>query len=675
MAKNPLFSNAVSPNGATAPENGLNDSYKRYKRGYNRFNLTRHNLTTERYADINPVEFVEGVEGDKLQFGIRHSIRTHTMASPIDFDLYKKMAYFLVDNKAILPINWEKVYKQPNKGDDVDDSVNTVSSILFSRLYAMQNEIRSTQGNRFTMPTAEKYAWMFRYILMLEMFFSNGSLCGKMNYHLSPMVRIRKEDDSAWDTQTFDEWLDQVFIILNDNHPFYVKFADISEKIYCAKQPINDNSDNYVIVDLRTLVDMMRTFPNFNIVCEVANPSYVGAYEYMLKKLRQVHFRIYKQAPFNYARMVAYQLVCTQFYTRDSVDYVYNAELWHNNLRSLLHSIPDFDVDVTFTYNGVKTYYDVTSGYIFDRVLNSFCNNDFTYESTLGYHYMHAIFGHRKSLRYGDYFTGAKVLPFAPGDVTADVVNNGVSALDVTRSILMQRFLNSVERVSNTWKDYLKDVTDGVAPPKDTEPRFLASTTSAVSGFEVENTGEKQGDIVTILKSSNSNYIYEVEVGSPCIIIGVSTYEAQRVYSATTDKFFYHTDRFDMFNKFMQNIGDQSIMSAERNASFPMGTSFGYQPRHMEYKQRYPIASGGFVDFLPSYAFITDNRDSEQNDVDFAESATHISPYYIRSRNSEFDRFYKNLTGVSLASYFHFQVKYTCICDAVRQMEYSPAIL
>ena len=72
-------------------------------------------------------------------------------------------------------------------------------------------------------------------------------------------------------------------------------------------------------------------------------------------------------------------------------------------------------------------------------------------------------------------------------DVTADVVGNGVSALDITRSIAAQRFANAVERVSNTWKDYSK-VLLVVLLPDPYEPRFLASSTSRVDGFQVENT-------------------------------------------------------------------------------------------------------------------------------------------------------------------------------------------
>ena len=81
---NPFFKNKTSPNGVTAPNDSLNESHKRYYRGYNKFNLTRQFYNTERYADINLIEVLEGVEGDKLPFGNNHSIRSYTLKSPIN---------------------------------------------------------------------------------------------------------------------------------------------------------------------------------------------------------------------------------------------------------------------------------------------------------------------------------------------------------------------------------------------------------------------------------------------------------------------------------------------------------------------------------------------------------------------------------------------------------------
>lgn len=687
MAKNPFFSNKTSPNGATAPNDSLNESYKRYFRGYNKFNLTRQFYNTERYADISLIDVVEGVEGDKLPFGNKHFLRSYTLKAPIMFDIYKKKTYFAVNNKAILPINWEKVYKQPNKGDDVDVDVNCVSQFLYDLWFAFSP---SGWVNDDTIERSlENYNYLWRFILLLESIFSNGSLLSSMNCHLSNSINVS-------DGKTFDEWLEETYgnfkgVGFGDN--LSVNFPSLSTRLFQLYQ-----TSSNIVVTPREMFDLLRTFPDFNMYFNPGDVNYVNTFNYLLSRLRMLSIRYSPdgladdQFELNLSRLIAYQLCCAQFYTRDAVDNIYTSEMYLDNAKSTIlpfvSVVSNRDSTLinrwpTFLYNGTRYDYDVFSGHVINLMSLGFFNYPantafMSYDNMRNaYNYLHMIFFYRKSLRYGDYFVGAKTLPYAPMDVTADVVGQGVSALDITRSIAAQRFANAVERVSNTWKDYLSGITGGVASPNPLEPRFLASSTSSVNGFEVENTADAQftnQNITTMLKSGNSNYIYEVEVGEPCIIIGVSTYEVPRVYSATVDRFFKHTDRFNMFNKFFQNIGDQEITQQERNSAFSPNRTFGYTSRHMEYKQRYPIAAGAFVDGLPGYAFITDNKESSQNDIDLGGENV-IGSYYLRNRNSEFDRFYSSLTGLTLASYFHFICKYDCICHATRQMEYSPSIL
>lgn len=684
---NPFFSNKTSPNGATAPNDSLNESYKRYFRGYNKFNLTRQFYNTERYADISLIDVVEGVEGDKLPFGNKHFLRSYTLKAPIMFDIYKKKTYFAVNNKAILPINWEKVYKQPNKGDDVDVDVNCVSQFLYDLWFVFSP---SGWVNDDTIErNLENYNYLWRFILLLESIFSNGSLLSSMNCHLSNSINVS-------DGKTFDEWLEETYGYYNGSsfsENLSVTIPSLSTRLF---QLYNTSSN--IVVKPREFFDLLRTFPDFNLYFNASDVHYTNSFNYLLSRLRMLTIRYSpdgledEQFELNLSRLIAYQLCCVQFYTRDAVDNIYTSEMYLDNAKSTVlpyaSVIANRDSTLinrwpTFQYNGTRYDYDVFSGHIINLMTSGFFNYPantafMSYDNMRNaYNYLHMIFFYRKSLRYGDYFVGAKTLPYAPMDVTAEVVGQGVSALDITRSIAAQRFANAVERVSNTWKDYLKGITGGVASPNPLEPRFLASSTSSVNGFEVENTADAQftnHNITTMLKSGNSNYIYEVEVGEPCIIIGVSTYEVPRVYSATVDRFFKHTDRFNMFNKFFQNIGDQEITQQERNSAFSPNRTFGYTPRHMEYKQRYPIASGAFVDGLPGYAFITDNKESSQNDIDLGGENV-IGSYYLRNRNSEFDRFYSSLTGLTLASYFHFICKYDCICHATRQMEYSPSIL
>ena len=124
-----------------------------------------------------------------------------------------------------------------------------------------------------------------------------------------------------------------------------------------------------------------------------------------------------------------------------------------------------------------------------------------------------------------------------------------------------------------------------------------------------------------------------------------------------------------MFNPDFQYIGDQPVYGVE--LGYPYGSSipevFAYQSRDMEYKQRFDVASGGFIENLPGWIFDDNDR--------LALDRGRLDPDFIRSRNTEFDKFFLSLTGYSLGSYFHF----ICITDnnvnAKRAMAVDPQIL
>lgn len=651
---NPMFNNSTSPNNATAPSNSVNESHKRYNRSHNSFDFSRIFYNTLRYADVTPFESVEGVEGDRLPFGSTHEIRTHTLSSPLMSKIFMKKQYFQIDMKGILPVNWEKIYTNPVQGDDVPDDafcyipnfIGICSDFTAHTLHSL-NLLGSSH--------------LLKRLILLESIFSNGSLLSSLGYHFSPC--IYSESNSV--VVSFDKAFDNLFSQITSNNNTY-RLETYDGNFYFIG---SDNSH----INWRTALDIIRhrgvsTFSYFD------GEDYIN--EFSPNDLRAIdnffyclHFHTDSfHIPLNLSRIVAYQLICSQFYTNDKIDSIFSSHLWLENQKSIyrydLSGVPRSWP--SFTYNGSRVDYDVISSHVFVKLWNYIISErpDEVYLD-----YFLNIFTFRSSLRYGDYFTGSRSRPLAIGDVTSEVSNSSVSAIDITRSIMIQRFLNSVNRVGRRFSDYLSGVMNGVAPPDSTEPRYLASVTSRVSGFEVENTSSDQGDIVTLLKSGDSNYIYEVEVGSPCIIMGLCTFEVQRVYSRSIDRFNFHSNRFEWFNKFMQYIGDQDIKQSELSSSLAPNFPFAYTSRYMEYKQRYPVASGGFVEYLPSWLFITDNLDKSNSNT------LNINSSFIRSKNEEFDRFYKSLTGYSLASYFHFICSFDNKLIARREMDYSPSIL
>jgi hypothetical protein len=117
----------------------------------------------------------------------------------------------------------------------------------------------------------------------------------------------------------------------------------------------------------------------------------------------------------------------------------------------------------------------------------------------------------------------------------------------------------------------------------------------------------------------------------------------------------------------MQFVGDQEIYRKELFGLSGGNYAFAYNQRYSEYKQPVSYASGGFVRFLPSWEMISDNTEGL-----FLTFDKFINSAFSHSSNSEFDRFYKSVSGKSLANYFHFIVKHYNTSTPDRALAWNP---
>lgn len=407
----------------------------------------------------------------------------------------------------------------------------------------------------------------------------------------------------------------------------------------------------------------------------------------------------------NLSRLVAYQLACASFYTDDAVDYVYTSKLWHQNMNSIACKVmgsSNWSNESRYMMNGVSMEYDSVSGHILSWMLNyvgtytisqlmpDASGTDFAssksevsgYSSKSKYilaiEYYLNIFGYQRSLRYRDYFVGSRTAPLAVGNVTVAVNNSTVDVVDVTKNIQMQRFLNQVNRIGRRIKEYSAGIF-GVAPRSETdEPIFLSHVSVQIGAEETANTGAAQlTDAQTTtskLRKDTSAFIFSSDFNEYGVVIGVTTFDAVRPLPDAADRQLFHIDRFDMFNPFMQHVGDQDVPSYEISP----GTfdPFGYKLRYSEYKQRTDRVAGAFAgeSYLPGFAFVTDVNDLG-NPLATYPGLPHISPDFIRIKPHEFDKFFNILPYDSLAGYFHFIIRHDNEVDALRPMEAAPSIL
>ena len=390
---------------------------------------------------------------------------------------------------------------------------------------------------------------------------------------------------------------------------------------------------------------------------------------------------------FDLSYLVAYHQIMAQFFSVDAIDNIYTSKMWMENMSSIIGTAVGNNARTYFNYNGVQVPYDIFSSNVFSFLITRLQQPDST--GSLIPFFVN-LFCYENSLSYGDYFNGGRLEPLAVGDVniagTGSDSNNNVTvnALDVTRNLQFQRFLNKVNRTGAAIWDYIRGIQGHIPVQIDPMPRFIAHESTVISGFEVENTtaGDisnpttQQGYSVTMLNSSESKFAFDIEVGGdPCVVLGLMSFDMRRAYSSTVDRAFFKRDRFDFFQPDLQNIGDQALYFGELSPCYPKFAGFlaeypfAYHLRDTHYKQRYPVAFGGFTrqDILPSWA----------NVIDFANYdyvGDGLNSEMIRNHNSDFDKFYQSLNGVTLSSYFHFIISIDNQLGSYREMQVKPLI-
>lgn len=659
---------------------------------------------TLRFGEYTPHFVMDAIADDKISLRSSHTLRSFTMKSPLMQSISMKKDYFAVPMEALYPNQWDRIYTNPNIGDDVPadaygnidllgymkDCVDSLTGNISDGLddydacfdssgniiEGMEDELQSAVSG--LLGNAVGLLQNCSYV------FSNGSLLNYLgcnesrNFWATTLVTENGQTDGIY---SFDRVFDNFWDFC---------FGDDPDKI----SRLTIQNINYNDVEFKDLEDVEKLTPVAPFISKkrflelLHDNGWLGALTWYLPDedvsygsaknfiewCRTVAPTIHvtKGKTIDISRLYAYQIIIAHFYTNDRVDYIYSADLWRQNLYNHYVELVSSTKPLFFNWNGTKLPYDYTAAKYFDTVISASGN----YLGALKW--FAYVFAFRKSLRFIDYFTGSKTSPLAIGDTDVDVSSdNNVSVVDITRSIQIQRFLNAVNRMGRKFSNYIKGMFGVNIDTDYHNPLYLGHTSDVIYGQETANTGDAQmsaaNSVTTVLRGNDNKFAFEFDADRPSIVIGISYFDIPRHYGTSIDRQFFIKDRFDMYNPYLEYIGDQPVYTDELIGSEFVDDRhdtdiFGYQTRYSEYKQRVSRAVGGFVEYLPGYVFISDN---------VAGLAVNplISPDYIRSHPSELDEFFVSLTGDSLASYFHFIISQSNFCTANRPMSFSPQIL
>lgn len=650
MASNPLYNTNDSPNGATQPSKAVNDTQVFVNRNRNTFDLSYFNFKTQRFGQYEPFFVMEGVPGDTIPLHSSHNVRSLPMKSPFLSSLTLSKDYFMVPMQAILPNTWEMIYANPASGDDVPDDANCLFEPF--RISFLAN-----LGSNIQISNASKIKIAF----ILESVFSSASLPALLGYSMQETLKGKVNSFDHYFNNFISDLvtlgLDSLTFNFPDNNQVTIAFGSVPSSVLC---------------------DYLRY--NYPYLTSVAGNSSVSLSPFSEWFSQNDYFlQVWDSIKLNISRILAYQLSCKQFYVNTKIDPIYNAQIYRDNffylLKNLMTAFGSSLSYESFTRNGISVPYDFFSAHYLDKLWPSVSvvTTDTIVDAYADIYFY--LFSFNRVLKFGDYFTSSRTQPLGTdvnGQMNAPVVGNQVAAIDMSKSIVMQRFLNNVVKLGNDFGEYLRGIFGRDPSPDYHFPKFISHQEFDVSGFEVANSTETgQGSMVTNLQSGSDKYAFEVTVDMPCILLGISNFNCPRLYGNSRPRFLFHKDRFDMFNPMLQYIGDQPLHRIELNTdSEGADEVFGYNSRNSEYKQAFSVASGGFLYELPSWSFIADFG------PDYAAiPSRHQGPDFIRVYPFEFDRFFAILSGASLSQAFHFIVVYNNKVMASRPMAVNPSIL
>lgn len=675
---------------------------------HSRYDLSRHNFTTLRFGEITPFEHLECVAGDRIPLKSSHTLRSLSLKSPLLSDLYFQKDYFAVPMECILPNSWNKIITNPITGDDVD--IDKVSSIInLPQANILNIKPFSSLGTIDDTASSATMAIKARILNVLAFYaniYSRASIPAQLDVQLGTFMFVYNQV-TYYDIDACLE------AILADLAKYYVLPtggpAKLNNKYQIDLIPLAIDTSTDIVTpaprvtfygtDEVSCMAQALQFARQNPLFSVNNSGKISVED--KAKFETFNPRYIRRIPdINIASVLAYQLVCTHFYTNDRIDFIYSAELYREMMLSLgiaaVGNVHETTESHFYEYNGSRIQYDSLSGHFLTPAFQN-CFNvlaDFTFTSlqysngdenyNLAYRlacswaFMCNVFGPHSSLRHMDRITSVRKTPLALGNTEISVAETqSVSIIDVTRNIQMQRFLNLVNKTGRKFEDYIGKIF-GTRPNYDYHnPSYLANTRDKVFSYETENTSDAQqtqaNSVTANLKSTGSKYSITFDCDRPSILLGLCFFDMPRAYTDYLDRETLHHDRFDYFLPELQHIGDQALYLGEFQRAPGVDLDgnllpFGYEVRNAEYKSRVDVAHGGIIGFIPSWQFLF-------TPVDVKATSVELDSTFIRSYPAEFDQFFLSLVNYSPAGRFHFIADFYNEMEADRPMIANPQIL
>lgn len=689
-------------NNPTQRSNELNDPQFEEQQGYFPYDLTHSEFLTTRYGEVTPTCHLHTIPGDRIVFrGNDKTVLTQINGNFLG-TINEYSDSFFVPTRSLYPINYEKLIPNPIKGDDLPVTALPKFPIgLFARAYMFSEKlvfINSDGEMLYSLSINDFMHYEFdindsivaadfattRWFALLAMF-SRGQLLDYLGYSLSERMQSIIDDIYQYLIDNTDEGVDKVNLYyppsddvidganfeIAINRPFRTT-PEIRDAISYAFEHGYIIAFDEVVEDFSSFVNNLKSkFIAFEeeLLYYLGDSDVSIDFESLVHEFDSSNFDIIERYQFiNLFSVLAYQQVIAQYYSNNSVDNIFNADLYMQNLRAIM--FPSLNgvssSEPVFSYNGVETRYDLIS-------LGASLYSLVAVDAPDGlivrqYHYITLMFLLRNSLRYGDYFATARPNMLAVGDLTINIQDGAVSPIDITQNLLKQRYLNAANYIGSGFLPYMASIFGVTPSDTGTYPRFISHYKTTLRSDIVTNTSNEQGKQVTNLLGYSDGNSWDCFIDDYGVMLVLKSYDVLPVYNKGVENTFGFSDRFDLFNPMLQNMGDQPILGSEIGGTYDY--VFGYTMRNAEYKYKVSRAHGAFVRSLRGF-FLPFPVDYYKQ----MNGLMHIDSDFIRDRPFFMDSVVSQMTGVSPSEYYHFIVSCVNELKTARKMQATPPIL
>lgn len=726
-----------SLNNPTQRANSLNDPQFSEQQGYFPYDLTHAEYISARFGEGSPTMHLDTVPADRVAVHDNTKLVLNQISGNLLNTVNQYVDSFYIPLRSCFPNNYEKLIPNPTKGSDLPNSALPQIPFFYWLDYLLNSNVDITlylplgeedlsehidYFNNFSLnfenrqglesTPSFKSSYGLGYMIFISTILSRGQLLDNLGLQLDLPASIYTPDISSILQAHIDTFYNElwrvVYSALENDVTVVTRGVPMSLTADFVDYTGDINTDVGIYYTRVTTLSEFRSYlsdvlergllpdirfgdfsPNYDF------SSFLGSFRQLLASFRSL-VRSYTSSSFtidavdteptpfedggylNIVKPLAYQQVIAHYYSNDSVDNIFTSDLFMQNLRAVMYpTVSRFTSEPIFEYNGVQTEYDYisTAGWYYSTM----------YQGSPGSMGRSLVVGTmlflmRRTLRYGDYFSTARPRMLAVGQLNVaigydeDGNATGVSPIDITKNLLMQRYLNAANYVGSRFLNYYASMYGVTPSDTGTFPRFLAHRKIELQNQITNNTAGDQGAQTTNLVGYSDNNAFDVFIDDFGVLLNITSFDVLPVYTSGIDSTFHFSDRFDYFNPMLQNVGDQPIRFSELigNPAF-IDRVFGWTMRNAELKFKITRAHGALVNgaqlntMLIRYPFGVFGRYGRENFT--------ISPEYIRDKPSYLDRFVPASTGVSPADYFHFIVACVNQVHCARKIQAQPPVL